>query len=300
MIKMILLTALLVGALINGKPQQPTLAASAKEFDKEGHRGCRGLMPENTIPAMLKALELGVTTLEMDTHITADSQVIISHDPWFNADITTRPDGTYLTPGEQNKNILYRMTYAATQQFDVGRKYYARFPRQQKMAVHKPLLSDLIDSTENYCRQHHRALPYYNIETKTLPATDLLYHPDPFTFVRLLMAVIYAKHIEQRVIIQSFDIRTLQIVHRQYPNLRTALLINGTDRRQLNTQLHELGFTPAIYSPEYVLVNEALLQDCHRQNMLVIPWTVDDKNSIIRLKQMGVDGVITDYPDLFD
>src|SRR5436189_3537592 len=87
----------------------------ASGFDKEGHRGCRGLMPENTIPAMLKALELGVTTLEMDAVITADSQVILSHEPFFNHDLTTKSDGTIITAGEERKYNIYKMTYAETQ-----------------------------------------------------------------------------------------------------------------------------------------------------------------------------------------
>ena len=268
-------------------------------FDKEGHRGCRGLMPENTIPAMFKALDLGVTTLEMDTHITKDRKVIVSHDPYFNHDITTKPDGTYMEAKEEKNYVIYQMDYATTQQFDVGLKPHPRFPKQQKMAVHKPLLSDLIDSVEQYCRRKKRALPFYNIETKSLPGTDNIYHPAPEQFVQLLMETILSKNVSSRVIIQSFDPRTLQVLHQKYPEIKTALLIEGFDKRQLDLQLKQLGFVPTIYSPEYTLVNDALLQECHRRNMKVIPWTVDDKPAIERLRKMGVDGIITDYPNLF-
>ena len=92
-------------------------------FDKEGHRGCRGLMPENTIPAMLHAIDLDVTTLEMDVHITKDSQVVLSHDPWMNPDITTKPDGSYITDKDP-EYILYNMTYDSISRFDVGYKLY--------------------------------------------------------------------------------------------------------------------------------------------------------------------------------
>lgn len=268
-------------------------------FDKEGHRGCRGLMPENTIPAMIKALDIGVTTLEMDTHITKDNLVVISHDPYFNHDITTKPDGNYINAGEEKNYVLYKMDYAEIQKFDVGLKPYPKFPNQQKLAVHKPLLSDLIDSVEAYCIQHKRTPPFYNIETKSLAVTDNIYHPMPEEFVRLLMNVIEAKKITDRIIIQSFDIRTLQIIHQKYPSVKTALLIEGFDKRGLDAQLKELGFTPTIYSPEYSLVDEILLKQCHQQNIKVIPWTVDDKENIERLKKMGVDGIISDYPNLF-
>jgi len=273
---------------------------SLPAFDKEGHRGCRGLMPENTIPAMLRALDLGVTTLEMDAHITKDRMVIISHDPYFNQAITTKPDGQYLEPGEEKKLLLFGMNYVETQLYDVGLKPYARFPRQEKISVHKPLLSDLIDSVENYCARKKIRLPFYNIETKSTPETDLINHPAPDEFVNLLMSVVLSKHIQDRTIIQSFDPRTLQVLHRKYPSIMTALLIEGTNRIPVDDQIKQLGFIPTIYSPDYTMVNDSLLVKCRALNMKVIPWTVDDKSNIERLKKMGVDGIITDYPDLFD
>src|SRR5689334_10616789 len=96
-------------------------------FDKEAHRGGRGIMPENTIPSMLHALDLGVTTLEMDAVITSDKQVILSHEPFFNKDITTKPDGTYLQDNESKAFNIYKMTYQQVQQLDVGMKPHPRF-----------------------------------------------------------------------------------------------------------------------------------------------------------------------------
>ena len=269
------------------------------DFDKEGHRGCRGLMPENTIPAMLKALDLGVTTLEMDAHITRDRRVILSHDAFFSHEITTKPDGSYLDEKEEKNHIIYKMDYSETLRYDVGLKPHPHFPQQQKLAVTKPLLSDLIDSVERYSRQMGRILPFYNIETKSLPLTDNIYHPEPAEFVDLLIKVIRNKGIESRVIIQSFDIRTLQILHRNYPLIRTSLLIENYDKRGVEAQLAELGFIPTIYSPDFSLVNEKLLQFCHHHHLKVIPWTVDTTTDIESLRRLGVDGIITDYPNLF-
>jgi glycerophosphoryl diester phosphodiesterase len=268
-------------------------------FDVEGHRGCRGLIPENTIPAMYKAIDLGVNTLEMDAVITKDKQVVISHEPFFNHEITTKPDGTEVKESEERSLNIYQMTYDEVKQFDVGKKVHPRFPQQQKMAVHKPRLADLIDSVEQYYRSKKRRAPDYNIETKTTPATDGLYHPGVQEFVELLMAVIRSKGIQERVIIQSFDFRTLQYVHEHYPSMRTAMLIEDFDKRGLDQQLKALGFTPTIYSPDYSLVNEKLVSDCHALKMKVIPWTVDDKETIDKLGSLHVDGIITDYPDLF-
>lgn len=122
------------------------------DFDSQA-RGGRGLLPENTIPAMLHAVDLGVTTLEMNAVITKDSMVIVSHEPFFNHEITTKPDGSYVTEEERSLNI-YEMTYAQVQQFDVGVKPHPRFPEQQKIRCTKPSLSDLIDRVERYQQQH--------------------------------------------------------------------------------------------------------------------------------------------------
>lgn len=268
-------------------------------FDREGHRGCRGLMPENTIPAMIRALELGVTTLETDIAITADKQVLISHDPFFNSEITTKPDGSFIEEKDERNYRIYGMTYSQTLQYDVGLKFYPDFPTQKKIPVQKPLLADLVDSIQLYVTKNNKPFPYLNIETKTLPETDGIFHPGPVEFVDLVMTVIRDKKIEEKVIIQSFDIRTLQYLHREYPSIKTSLLVEKQDG-SLHQQFKKLGFIPTIYSPDYKLVDARLISRCHRQHVKVIPWTVDERAEIEKLIQIGVDGVITDYPDLFD
>lgn len=269
------------------------------EFDKQGHRGCRGLMPENTIPAMIYALGTPVTTLEMDVVITKDKKVILSHEPFFNHEITTKPDGNYVTEAEEKSLNIYQMTYEEVKKYDVGIKPHPRFPKQEKLKAIKPLLADVIDSVNNYMMMARRPFPYYNIETKCLPAGDGVYHPGPVEFVELVMAVIKEKNMEDYVIIQSFDFRTLQYLHQKYPHIKTAMLIEDDDKRSLEEQLKDLGFIPTIYSPHFSLVNANLLKKCHDKNMKVIPWTVNEKSKIDALKSMGADGVITDYPDLF-
>jgi len=269
------------------------------QFDTQGHRGCRGLMPENTIPAMINALDLGVTTLEMDAVITKDNKVVMSHEPFFNHEITSKPDGSYVTESEEKSLNIFLMTYDEVKKYDVGIKPHPRFPKQKKMNVVKPLLSDLLDSVQNYVAIHKRPLPYFNIETKATPATDNVYHPEPAKFVETLMSVIKEKRIQEMVIIQSFDLRTLQYLHDKYPSVKTAMLIEDYDKRGLKDQLKALGFLPTIYSPEYSLVTEDLVKSCHGQKIKVIPWTVNDKVTIDKLKALGVDGIISDYPDLF-
>lgn len=292
--ELLLLVALIFACHASKKVTDPLLPA----FDIEGHRGCRGLMPENTIPAMMKALELGVTTLEMDAVITKDKEVILSHEPFFNHEITTGPDGKPVTEQDERKLNIYKMTYAQTQAYDVGLKPHPRFPNQRRLKATKPLLREVIDNVEAYHKLKGGRPVFYNIETKSQPATDNKYHPAPEEFVRRLMEVISSAKINDRVIIQSFDFRTLQVTHKRYPEIRTAALIEDYDKRTLEEQLKALGFKPTIYSPAYSLVTKELVAKCHDRQIKVIPWTVNDKEAIEKLKELGVDGIISDYPDL--
>jgi glycerophosphoryl diester phosphodiesterase len=268
-------------------------AAQQRPLDLQGHRGGRGLMPENTIPAMRRALDLGVTTLEMDIAISQDKQVLLSHDPYMNAGFVYRPDGQPIAEAEEKNLRLYNLPYAEIRRYDVGSHGNPQFPRQQKLLTYKPLLAEVIDSAEAYARRTHRPAPYYNIETKTTPAGDGTYHPAPEEFVRLLLAVIAEKGIQNRAIIQSFDPRTLEVVHRTQPRLRTALLVQNQDGLEKNLQ--RLSFVPSIYSPYYKLVTASLVQACHQQRMQVIPWTVNTPDEAATLLQQQVDGLITDY-----
>ena len=267
------------------------------EFDSEGHRGARGLMPENTIPAMLKAIDLGVTTIEMDVHITSDKKVILSHDDHINAAFTLTADGEEISKEEAEKLAFYQMDYATIRKYDVGTKFYDKFPEQKKMKVHIPLLSNLIDSVQTYIKESDKPAVFYNIETKSKAAGDARLHPEPEEFVKLLMDVIESKKITPWVIIQSFDPRTLRVLHEKYPHVRTSYLV---EKNSLEENLKELGFVPAIYSPNAKLVTAELVREAHARNLKIIPWTVNTKDEIVRLKSFGVDGIISDYPNLFN
>ncbi len=273
--------------------------SSAEDFDIQGHRGCRGLMPENTIAAMLTALDLGVTTIEMDVVVSKDNKIVVSHEPWFAAEITTKPDGSFIKPAEAMQYNIFQMNYDEIAKYDVGLKPHPRFPKQQKVKAIKPLLADLFDSVAENMKIRRRPFPYFSIETKCLPAGDGRFHPKPAEFVELLMAVIIEKQLQERVIIQSFDFRTLKYLHEKYPTIKTSMLIEDSDVNDFEGQLNRLGYTPEIYSPNHTLVNEELVKQCHDKGMKIIPWTVNDKKQINKLKKMGVDGIITDYPDLF-
>ncbi|SJZ61416.1 glycerophosphodiester phosphodiesterase [Sediminibacterium ginsengisoli] len=271
-------------------------AQKTRKIDFEAHRGGRGLMPENTIPAMKHAIDLGIVqTLEMDVVITKDKKVVVSHDPYFNPAITTTPQGTFFDPKDGPKTLLYTMTYDSISKYDVGMKGHPDFPHQQKLAVKKPLLADLIDAVEQYAGKRKML---YNIEIKSKEKTDNINHPDPQEFVTLVAAVLKEKKIMDRVVIQSFDPRPLNLLHKMYPELKLSFLVDK-DAGKLEEQLAKLAFTPDTYSPAFATVTKEMVDACHQKNIKVLPWTVNTKEEMVKQIGLGVDGIISDYPDLF-
>ena len=189
------------------------------------------------------------------------------------------------------------MTYDSIMKYDVGLKPHPAFPGQQKLKVYKPLLSELIDSTEVYTKAKGRKI-FYNIEIKSNKETDDTRHPSPAVFAGLLLDVLHQKNIVNRTIIQSFDVRPLQFIHNNHSEIKLSYLVEKPDL-SLDQQLLLLGFTPDIFSPNYLMINKKLVKDCHQKNIKIIPWTVNTLDEMNKLIAMGVDGIISDYPDLF-
>ena len=272
-----------------------SLIMAQNNFDIEGHRGCRGLYPENTIPAFINAVKLGVNTLEMDIIVSKDGQLVISHDPFMNDVICTNPDGTPVTADQEDKLKIYNLTYAEIKKFDVGMRPNPKFPNQVKMPVYKPRLVDVIDTVEKYVKEHNLPPVHYNIETKSTLKGDDVNHPKPYIFTKMFYDVIKSKGVISKCILQSFDPRTLQEMRKMDSTVTTALLVANLDGLDKNLQI--LGFNPTIYSPYYKLVNKAMIKKCHAMHIKVLPWTVNDEKTMLKLKRWGVDGLISDYPD---
>lgn len=267
-----------------------------QKFDVQGHRGARGIMPENTIPGMIKALDLGATTLQMEIVISKDKQAVVSQEPYFNHEFSLTPNGKTISLAEEKKYNIFKMDYAEVKKFDVGSKVHARFPGQQKFKAYKPLLEELIDSVETYVKKNKLAKPNYNIETKLIRNGDGEFQPSPQDFVEVIMAIVKKKKLEKRVIIQSFDRRSLQYLHQKYPKIKISLAID--EKEDFENNVAHLGFKPTIYSPYVVLVGKNLVDKCHAAGVKIIPWTVNSIKEIEYLMGLGVDGIITDYPNL--
>ena len=264
-------------------------------YDLQGHRGSRGLMPENTIPAMIKALDLGATTLELDLAVTKDGEIILTHEPYMNPVICLTPLGEEIPANDRSHNI-YQMTFAEVIQYDCGTKFHPGFPQQVKFKATKPKLEDMIDVVEKYVQDFGLPKPLYNIEIKSMPEGDGIYHPNPKDFSEMVIALLSKKLGAERFNIQSFDFRVLQYIHQNHPQIRLAMLVENASNPE--EQIETLGFQPEIYSPFFPALTKEKVQKLHQKGLKVVPWTVNNTEQMEKLLEMGVDGIITDYPNM--
>lgn len=269
---------------------------AVKNFDIQGHRGARGLYPENSIMGFVMAANMGIKTLELDVVITKDKKVIVSHEPFMSHSICETIEGEEIPEDRDMEHNIYEMTYDEVRKYDCGSRENPRFPDQLKVITYKPLLKYAVEVVETFTVAHHMEPVWYNIETKCLPEGDNLFHPEPEEFCALLYDELTKLKILDRVIIQSFDVRTLQVFRKSHPKLPLALLVENSDGYDAN--IESLGFVPQIYSPNYKLVDEALVEKCHADGVRLIPWTVNEEAEMERMAELGADGLITDYPDI--
>ncbi|WP_064197674.1 MULTISPECIES: glycerophosphodiester phosphodiesterase [Emticicia] len=274
--------------------------AQTMEFEIQGHRGSRGLMPENTIPAFKKAIDLGVHTLELDVVISKDKKVVVSHDPFFNPNCTTDPSGKFIT--KENQGNLYQLTYDEIKKYDVGLRGNKDYPEQQKVAVYKPLLEDMIRESEKYAKAKGVKPLKYNIEIKSEEKEYDISQPKVEEFSELVYKVIIKQLPPERVTLQSFDYNVLKFWHKQiekkkYKPITLSALIEPFDNNDVKFNLEKLGFKPQIWSPYFAQATEKRVKELHELGIKVIPWTVNKREDMEKVKANGCDGLITDYPD---
>jgi glycerophosphoryl diester phosphodiesterase len=256
-------------------------------MDVQGHRGARGHLPENTLPAFARALELGVTTLELDTGVTRDGIVVVHHDRRLNPDVA-RINGAWISsPGP----TVHSLSFEELQRYDVGRirpgsEYAQRFPSQKPIdGTRIPRLSDLFALAG-------KTQVRFNIETKLLPThADETLGPEPFA--RALIAEIRKAGLERRTTIQSFDFRTLKIVEREAAEIETVYLTEGKDSQPKT--VHAAG--GKIWSPDFRVLKRETVEEAHRLGIRIVVWTVNEPADIQRMIDWKLDGVISDYPD---
>jgi glycerophosphoryl diester phosphodiesterase len=290
---------------------------AAMAFDLQGHRGARGLMPENTLEAFATALEIGVTTIELDLAMTKDGVLVVSHDSTLNPDHTRGPDGKFL---DAQGPAIRALTRAEVTRYDVGRlkpgtAYAATFPEQRGIdGARIPALTELFDLVQRRGAAHVR----FNIETKLTPTTGTD-TPDPETFAAAFAAAVRDAGLAARVSVQSFDWRTLVAMRRIAPEIeRVCLTIDGGNGDTLQRgrpgaspwtagfDIDEFGgSTPrlvaaagcAVWSPLFRNITPDALAEAKSLGLKVIPWTVNEPADMARLIGLGVDGIISDYPN---
>jgi glycerophosphoryl diester phosphodiesterase len=290
-------------------------ALGAAAFDVQGHRGARGLMPENTLAAFQKALDLGVDTIECDMAITRDGVVVVHHDLWLNPDTTRGPDGRFLS---ERGPAIAELTFAELQRYDVGRlkpgtDYAREFPDQAPVdGARIPRLADLFELV----KKSGNTKVGFDCETKVNPFQRQATR-DPEEFTRMAIAEIRRAGMAERTMVQSFDWSTLQQIQREAPEIRTMYLSNERSiaaRRGPGGSPWLAGFDPErhgnsvpravkaaggrIWAPHHPAVDAAVLAEAHALGLVVIPWTVNDRPAIDKLISLGVDGIISDRPDL--
>jgi glycerophosphoryl diester phosphodiesterase len=290
---------------------------SARAFDLQGHRGARGLVPENTLPAFAAALSIGVTTLELDLAMTKDGILVVHHDEWLNPDITRGPDGTFL--GARGPAI-HSLTLDEVKRYDVGRikpgtAYAARFPAQRPIdGTRIPTLEELFALVRQAGADHIR----FNIETKITPTSGADV-PSPEIFAAATARAIIEAGLAKRANVQSFDWRILVVLRRIAPEIERVCLTDeqpgddtvergkpGPSPWTAGLDVDDFGgSTPrlvaaadgAAWSPNFADLTPDKVREAKALGMKVIPWTVNERADMERIIDMGVDGIISDYPD---
>lgn len=264
-------------------------------FSIEGHRGARGYVPENTVPSFIKALEQGADTLELDVVISKDNKIVVSHEPYFSSVISSDKNGNPIPADKEKEFNIYKMDYAEVKLYDVGMRGNKDFPQQVKMKVYKPLMSEVFAEIGKYAKKNKLKNIRYNIEIKSNPQGDNVYHPVPAVFAKMIYDEVLKHKLQNNVIIQSFDVRPLQELNKMPVKLPLALLVGNKDGIEKN--LEKLGFNPDTYSPNFALVDEKTVNYCHEKGIKIVPWTVNEVADLERMKTFKLDGIITDYPD---
>jgi glycerophosphoryl diester phosphodiesterase len=240
-------------------------------------------------------LKHGVTTLELDLVMSADSQLVVSHEPWFHFDFSSHPDGRPVTFEERGNFNMYGMTYEEIIQFDVGSRGHPGFPEQVPMPAVKPLLSEVIETVEAYIAEYNLPKVWYNIETKSSAESYGWFVPFPEVFAAALYNELARLRVLDRVVIQSFDNNTLKFMAEIDRRIPQSLLVSNDYGVEWN--IFQLGYVPDIFSPDYRLVDEQMVSDVREFGMKLIPWTINNPEDMLRMLELGVDGIITDYPN---
>ncbi len=264
-------------------------------FEIQAHRGGRSLFPENTLQAFSYAATLGIRVLELDILVSKDHQVVVSHDPWLSAPLCSDTYGRPLDIEERGCSLLYEMNYADIASIDCGLPHPS-FPGQVRVVAFKPLLSTVFREVEAFMASTAmKGKMIYNLEIKSWPDKDALFHPPPDYYAELVLRVVEAAGLLPFVRIQSFDSRVVREAWRLNPGLCYGLLIEET--KHVDGIFRELGFVPRYLNPHFSLADRTMVETLHAEGIRIIPWTVNRTEEMLAMQHIGAEGIITDYPE---
>ncbi len=264
-------------------------------FEIQAHRGGRELFPENTLQAFCHAASLGIRVLELDLVVSKDHQIVVSHDPWLSAPLCSDPYGHRLSIEDRFRYIIYDMNYADISSFDCGWPHPS-FPLQLRVTSFKPLLTTVFRDVDAYMASSGmKGRMMYNLEIKSFPDKDGLFHPPPDQYAALVVQLVETARLSWRVRIQSFDERVIRAAWRVNPRLCYGLLIE--EGKNPGRLLRELGFIPRYVNPHFSLVDREMTEAFHEEGIGMIPWTVNGREEMLAMKLLGAEGIITDYPE---
>ncbi len=263
-------------------------------FEVQAHRGARSFFPENTLQAFCKAAHIGVRVLELDLVVSRDHEIVVSHDPWLSGPLCSDPHG-YPLSLDDRQYIIYDMRYDEIARFDCGRQHPC-FSAQQPVRAAKPLLSTVFRVVDSYMVSANlKGAMIYNLEIKSWPDKDGVFHPSPERYAALLLQLIENAGLSLRVRIQSFDDRVLREAWKLDSGLCYGLLIDK--REGAERLLLESDFSLRYVNPHFSLVNPEITEYLHTRGVRMIPWTVNETEEMLAMKLVGADGIITDYPE---
>lgn len=252
-----------------------------------GHRGCRGIMPENSIEGFKKAFEDGADGIEWDVVVNGEGKLVISHEPYFHKNFCLDPNGKAIE--DEKLYNIYKMTQAEIEAFDCGSKVHTGFPEQQKHITRKPLLKDVVTKLKSTIRGK---LILFEIKSEVSEYGISQPHPDAFVDLILKEAAVYQF---PNVVYMSFDKNIIEALHKKAPELRLAYL-TYLPSKSANAYLKKLSFKPFALGMYHKTLNKRRLRQLRDKNVSVFAWTVNTTDDANKMMGLGIDAIITDYP----
>jgi glycerophosphoryl diester phosphodiesterase len=262
-----------------------------------GHRGARGLYPENTLYGFKKCLDNNLTGFELDVVVSKDRQLIVSHEPWMNYKYCSHPKGIPITEKNQKTFNLFQLTKEQIQKFDCGSKFNPDFPHQILKPCKKPTLKEVFKQF-NQSKIENISI---QIELKSFKEWYGVFQPDPDEYAELIFnlcnKIKLNKKLNQQLLIKSFDAKLLNLLYKKNPNISMGFLIDNN--KSIKNNLNLLDFKPAYYNLEQSKITKKIVDELKERHIKIVPWTVNTVKDASRLEKMGVNALITDYPNLF-